>query len=112
MSLPILLFFIDTSSTDISTLSLHDALPIYFHHLAHFRIIKGNFKDDINCFGFYIGSFQCQFSRGFVCGNQSSYKTSAKLALEAKSEEHTSELQSRGHLVCCLLLEKTKYILI
>src|SRR5690625_6904077 len=27
---------------------------------------------------------------------------------EGRSEEHTSELQSRGHLVCCLLLEKKK----
>src|SRR5207253_8143763 len=29
---------------------------------------------------------------------------------EARSEEHTSELQSRGHLVCRLLLEKKKYL--
>src|SRR5690625_470474 len=29
--------------------------------------------------------------------------------IQARSEEHTSELQSRGHLVCRLLLEKTKY---
>src|SRR5690625_7103542 len=28
-----------------------------------------------------------------------------------RSEEHTSELQSRGHLVCCLLLDKRKYII-
>src|SRR5690625_4904519 len=28
----------------------------------------------------------------------------------SRSEEHTSELQSRGHIVCCLLLEKKKYI--
>src|SRR5690625_7103862 len=28
---------------------------------------------------------------------------------ETRSEEHTSELQSRGHLVCCLLLDKNKY---
>src|SRR5690625_4097294 len=31
-----------------------------------------------------------------------------KRAIEARSEEHTSELQSRGHLVCRLLLEKKK----
>src|SRR5690625_5346485 len=30
------------------------------------------------------------------------------LAMQARSEEHTSELQSRGHLVCRLLLEKKK----
>src|SRR5690625_5467537 len=35
---------------------------------------------------------------------------SAKVSsiIHARSEEHTSELQSRGHLVCCLLLEKKK----
>src|SRR5437660_7643166 len=32
----------------------------------------------------------------------------AALAMNARSEEHTSELQSRGHLVCRLLLEKKK----
>src|SRR5690625_7017952 len=33
------------------------------------------------------------------------------LAVQERSEEHTSELQSRGHLVCRLLLEKKKYCL-
>src|SRR5690625_4173950 len=41
-------------------------------------------------------------------GNEIQYLTQQEQsAVESRSEEHTSELQSRGHLVCCLLLEKT-----
>src|SRR5690625_6952556 len=40
--------------------------------------------------------------------NSSSYHLSFKVITVIRSEEHTSELQSRGHLVCCLLLEKKK----
>src|SRR5690625_6552776 len=36
------------------------------------------------------------------------YKRRVNVDIEARSEEHTSELQSRGHLVCRLLLEKKK----
>src|SRR5215813_15674985 len=66
-------FFNDTATTEIYTLSLHDALPISHlarhgraaHHLQH-------------------------------------------VDRDGRSEEHTSELQSRPHLVCRLLLEKKK----
>src|SRR5215510_16350822 len=77
-------FFNDTATTEIYTLSLHDALPFpnpsrnaHAHWLfAHRR-------------------------RGF--------RVHARRALGfRRSEEHTSELQSRGHLVCRLLLEKKK----
>src|SRR5439155_23552669 len=37
------------------------------------------------------------------------YMTDDEYKSEVRSEEHTSELQSRGHLVCRLLLEKKKY---
>src|SRR2546429_8918632 len=67
-------FFNDTATTEIYTLSLHDALPIY-----QLR--------------------QCGPFRGVLFP----YET-----LELRSEEHTSELQSRLHLVCRLLLEKKK----
>src|SRR5439155_26729926 len=49
---------------------------------------------------FGVIPFLGQFRRGFDFGSRS---TSS-----ARSEEHTSELQSRGHLVCRLLLEKKK----
>src|SRR5205809_1651476 len=69
-------FFNDPATTEIYTLSLHDALPI-------------------SCFaGYQSPGFQYH-SRKFCDSFQ-------------RSEEHTSELQSRLHLVCRLLLEKKK----
>src|SRR2546429_4488994 len=75
-------FFNDTATTEIYTLSLHDALPIFRQLLDRRRLIR--------CVN---GRFQCRFSL-FVS--------------HSRSEEHTSELQSRLHLVCRLLLEKKK----
>src|SRR5438105_10266968 len=68
-------FFSDTSTTEIYTLSLHDALPISFFALTN---VHSRFKP----FAIFV------FLRA------------------ARSEEHTSELQSRVELVCRLLLEK------
>src|SRR6266702_8729270 len=77
----IFFFFNDTATTEIYTLSLHDALPIYLaDHAARVGLLA-----DI-----------AQHRR---CG---------AAGLQDRSEEHTSELQSRGHLVCRLLLEKKK----
>src|SRR6266436_9706505 len=74
------LFFLnDTATTEIYTLSLHDALPI--------SPSSG-------------WSIRSSMPRSCICG---SFMTSG-----ARSEEHTSELQSRLHLVCRLLLEKKK----
>src|SRR5947209_19965827 len=72
-------FFNDTATTEIYTLSLHDALPIsslvpFEHFVAQYRTCKS-------------------FLAGFT---------------HLRSEEHTSELQSRQYLVCRLLLEKKK----
>src|SRR5690625_7463081 len=76
-----LFFFTHTVTTDIYTLSLHDALPIFFFIST---VI-------IRCICF---SYSCRCIYFFKNRN--------------RSEEHTSELQSRGHLVCRLLLEKKK----
>src|SRR3989442_4149269 len=78
-------FFNDTATTEIYTLSLHDALPI---------------------------------SRTTSATCPSGRRWSMRLAQslidfsgpQQRSEEHTSELQSRPHLVCRLLLEKKKTI--
>src|SRR2546429_4788206 len=79
-------FFNDTATTEIYTLSLHDALPIYLPRFAnHFR-----------------ETFNREFKK-----RVESIDGAALEALE-RSEEHTSELQSRLHLVCRLLLEKKK----
>src|SRR2546426_5165046 len=80
-------FFNDTATTEIYTLSLHDALPIYLHHLADQE------RD---------GLLRLLFLRCFL---------DAEEAVDLRSEEHTSELQSPCNLVCRLLLEKKKKLL-
>src|SRR5436309_11801037 len=76
-------FFNDTATTEIYTLSLHDALPIYLD--AAFSQISADLSQQ------YILSY---------------YPTDDRA--DGRSEEHTSELQSRENLVCRLLLEKKK----
>src|SRR3712207_9010159 len=95
-------FFNDTATTEIYTLSLHDALPISAASLAA-RI------DDAK------PSLMITADGGSRMGKPVLYKSlvdeSLKLAKHAparRSEEHTSELRSRQYLVCRLLLEKKK----
>src|SRR3712207_8614764 len=84
-------FFNDTATTEIYTLSLHDALPI----LPGPRLLKGH---------------RC----ASLSSSPGSSRTCAPLRASLqgcgcpRSEEHTSELQSRQYLVCRLLLEKKK----
>src|SRR5256885_16406037 len=77
-------FFNDTATTEIYTLSLHDALPIYFHD-------GGRAKHP---------------DRGSA--RKRKRNDLAREAVRPRSEEHTSELQSPCNLVCRLLLEKKK----
>src|SRR3712207_7654689 len=88
LALLLLFFFLfnDTATTEIYTLSLHDALPI------------------------------CERRRGAVAARSRAVRDAVRpgphapaahrARLAARSEEHTSELQSRQYLVCRLLLEK------
>src|SRR6266436_10406393 len=71
-------FFNDTATPEIYTLSLHDALPISAYH------------------------------RRWLLRHRSSTCMSTRPWNLPRSEEHTSELQSRLQLVCRLLLEKKK----
>src|SRR5439155_19413956 len=93
----ILFFFHATSTTQLYTLSLHDALPIYLRRFV--ADPRGKFTATID---FLTGRRHVIT----ICDHW--------LALDRRnsgpirSEEHTSELQSRGHLVCRLLLEKKK----
>src|SRR5258708_10115546 len=80
-------FFNDTATTEIYTLSLHDALPISSARLAS-----------------RTSWLLPQRHAARPC-------CSARPGME-RSEEHTSELQSPDHLVCRLLLEKKKHDLI
>src|SRR2546422_6962412 len=83
-------FFNDTATTEIYTLSLHDALPICLRPRPIGRRTSWN-SGDLRPVGVD------QKRRG-----------SHVPAREMRSEEHTSELQSRLHIVCRLLLEKKK----
>src|SRR2546427_575578 len=69
-------FFNDTATTEIYTLSLHDALPIYSLLRPYIACIR-------SACSVFVGS-----------------------PVDGRSEEHTSELQSQSNLVCRLLLEK------
>src|SRR2546425_2130173 len=75
-------FFNDTATTEIYTLSLHDALPIYYLETGVWSQVA------------------IQEARRWCQVNLA--------ATGARSEEHTSELQSLAYLVCRLLLEKKK----
>src|SRR5258708_8073180 len=79
LSTPLFFFFNDTATTEIYTLSLHDALPICRRQ----RKAHGP---------------ECERCRAVFGAGVQDYR----------SEEHTSELQSPDHLVCRLLLEKKK----
>src|SRR5256885_8653571 len=74
-------FFNDTATTEIYTLSLHDALPILHESLAA----------------------RAQLREALRLGDRCHH---------LRSEEHTSELQSPCNLVCRLLLEKKKNLVI
>src|SRR2546429_7012778 len=89
-------FFNDTATTEIYTLSLHDALPISFLHSSRTNpgrvgksAVPAHFKDK------YTAE-----------KNDLTPEVLKNLSWLGRSEEHTSELQSRLHLVCRLLLEK------
>src|SRR2546422_3199733 len=90
---PLFFFFNDTATTEIYTLSLHDALPITRRARARrstFSRVRG------------------LASAASTTHDRASRCSCARTPLTPRSEEHTSELQSRLHLVCRLLLEKKK----
>src|SRR5436305_13300532 len=77
-------FFTDPATTDIYTLSLHDALPIWLARRGRPR------------------AGRVPAAPSWLRGGR------WRARADGRSEEHTSELQSRPHLVCRLLLEKKK----
>src|SRR3712207_7203436 len=94
-------FFNDTATTEIYTLSLHDALPISpWHGEGESRVAA-----------YFLAANRGKKSAAIDFSRPEGAALVRKLATEAdivRSEEHTSELQSRQYLVCRLLLEKKK----
>src|SRR5260370_29154201 len=88
-------FFNDTATTEIYTLSLHDALPISDAVLL--------VNEDR---GHLVAAAQLRVQLAKLLQLQS--LTAPVTRLQLRSEEHTSELQSHLNLVCRLLLEKKK----
>src|SRR3712207_7107358 len=99
---PHFFFFNDTAPTEIYTLSLHDALPILAAGVTVVAYSLWALEQDtrfadewalVSVVPFVLGllRYAADIDRG-----------------GARSEEHTSELQSRQYLVCRLLLEKKK----
>src|SRR2546427_8397211 len=77
-------FFNDTATTEIYTLSLHDALPIFPDEVQRTLLqLFERLLGDLVPFGILLPDTE-----------------------QTRSEEHTSELQSQSNLVCRLLLEK------
>src|SRR5690606_40734051 len=93
-----------SSRTDIYTLPLHDALPI--SHVGH-RPQGGEGLEPLPEQR-PVPEVEPELSRHLVAGHPLGTFQKARLGLVVRSEEHTSELQSRENLVCRLLLEKKK----
>src|SRR3712207_8925135 len=102
-----LFFFNDTATTEIYTLSLHDALPISGWSSSAFvaeLLSSAPSMGDLRRFSTPIVSPQ-GLNTG-PCATEADEGRGAQGEQRSRSEEHTSELQSRQYLVCRLLLEK------
>src|SRR3712207_8416195 len=125
----VLFFFNDTATTEIYTLSLHDALPISEDIDISWSL--GNLHLDLPCLASAIDAAVDPVTAGIIGslgglavlnleGVQTRYEDPGPVFEEIaslpeqkatrRSEEHTSELQLRQYIVCRLLLEKKKVI--
>src|SRR2546430_12807630 len=86
-------FFNDTATTEIYTLSLHDALPIFALAPEDVERLRGE---------------RGGLDRLAALPEQLGQRLQPEGIAGVRSEEHTSELQSQSNLVCRLLLEKKK----
>src|SRR5688572_31119751 len=98
-------FFNDTATTEIYTLSLHDALPIYRYEKETGRALINDGEFNLRRSGKYPWMC-CTIDRTIAYGENPGILSIKNVA--GRSEEHTSELQSQSNLVCRLLLEKKK----
>src|SRR5256885_17265260 len=102
LSIPYFFFFNDTATTEIYTLSLHDALPICKREgRAGWQRVPCRRRDE-DLLGSFAGSFP-------FANESRPPATNGAESADIRSEEHTSELQSPCNLVCRLLLEKKNH---
>src|SRR3712207_7396409 len=97
-------FFNDTATTEIYTLSLHDALPIFREGERHVEV----FRRLVRHVAVRVEEGARARLKQVCAGGGRDEALPVSRAEPARSEEHTSELQSRQYLVCRLLLEKKK----
>src|SRR2546429_1175987 len=102
-SIFVLFFFNDTATTEIYTLSLHDALPI----LGLGTLVRGP-REELLGGPEFDQVAEVEEAGKVRCARRLLHVVRHDENRIARSEEHTSELQSRLHLVCRLLLEKKK----
>src|SRR2546430_12464911 len=101
--MPVFFFFNDTATTEIYTLSLHDALPISVSVTPAGAVTVAVLTR------FPVADDFTVTETVKVAVPPASRLTEAETSPEPdRSEEHTSELQSQSNLVCRLLLEKNK----
>src|SRR5438045_8298848 len=105
--MPVIQFLTAPPTTEIYTLSLHDALPISENSTRTAESLDHSMSQvqkTIQGLGESIRVLTTSIDR-FDVGHLAAL---GRKVDEARSEEHTSELQSLRHLVCRLLLEKKK----
>src|SRR2546430_16743457 len=100
LTISLFFFFNDTATTEIYTLSLHDALPIYWDW-------PGAMREYARALELNPGFATAHHWYSFVLLVSGQAEQAVMEAL-TRSEEHTSELQSQSNIVCRLLPEKKK----
>src|SRR5207249_5656308 len=105
-------FFNYAATTEIYTLSLHDALPIYIGRAGSAVPYRGALTAT-RVHAFPVAAAPVHHALGLVDAQRQSSDAfpagpDCRCPRMVRSEEHTSELQSRFDLVCRLLLEKKK----
>src|SRR3989441_6121318 len=103
LSISSFFFFNDTATTEIYTLSLHDALPIFRSGVAVRSATRRSSGESLVSRSSASVRPTTQPGRSASSARRPFWNASLK-----RSEEHTSELQSLAYLVCRLLLEKKK----
>src|SRR5690606_41401125 len=98
--------FTDTATTALYTLSLHDALPILAVHddddmVLELHVVAPDVRRHVGDVDLVLA-----VGREVVLDDEAAPRAERKAF---RSEEHTSELQSRENLVCRLLLDKKKH---